>query len=110
MSEIVEHHQFRLEARVGGTSTDFEQFVEKTKSEICEKIDSARVLVEWAKKAERVRRLTENEMKEARRQEYVPRITLRVQTKCMASFLELFQNWSSWGMMYAMHNRLPLRF
>lgn len=110
MSEIVEHHQFRLEARVEGTSTDFEQFVEKTKSEISEKMDSARVLMEWGEKAEHVKRRMKNEMKETRRREYVPRLTLRVQTKCRASFVELFQNWSSWGMMCAMHSRLPRRF
>ncbi|KAG8964440.1 hypothetical protein FRC05_003814 [Tulasnella sp. 425] len=74
MSEIVEHHQFRLEARVEGTSTDFEQFVEKTKSEICEQMDPARVLMEWGKKAEHVKRRMKNEMKETRRREVVSKL------------------------------------
>lgn len=85
MSEIVEHHQLRFEARVEGSRTDFEKFVQKTKSEICDRIDSAGILMKWAKGEEEAKRRIANEMRERRREEYVPRLTLGVQTKSMTS-------------------------
>ncbi|KAG8964439.1 hypothetical protein FRC05_003813 [Tulasnella sp. 425] len=85
MSEIVEHHQLRFEARVEGSRTDFEKFVQKTKSEICEKIDSASILMKWAREREQAERRIANEIREKRREEYVPRLILGVQTKSMTS-------------------------
>ncbi|KAG8964441.1 hypothetical protein FRC05_003815 [Tulasnella sp. 425] len=41
MSEVVEHHQLRLEARVEGSVADFEQVIETTKPEVIEQYKPA---------------------------------------------------------------------
>ncbi|KAG8964429.1 hypothetical protein FRC05_003803 [Tulasnella sp. 425] len=74
MSEIVEHHQLRFEARVEGSRTDFEKFVEKTKSEIGEKIDSASILMKWARERDQAERRIANEMREKRREEVISKL------------------------------------
>lgn len=69
MSETVEQYQFRFEAQIEGSREEFEQFMEKTKSETCERLASAKVLRKWSEKFQEVRNAMDRQLKEVRQTE-----------------------------------------
>lgn len=74
MSEIVEQYQFQFEARVEGARQEFEQFIERTKSEASERIESAHVLRKWSENSIKLCSAAEYELKQARRQEIISKL------------------------------------
>ncbi|KAG8952217.1 hypothetical protein FRC04_004924 [Tulasnella sp. 424] len=74
MAEIVEDFQLRIDAGVKGARAEFDEFKEKKKASAAEQSESGKELKEWALKAARMRHVTDDQLKDERKQAMVAKL------------------------------------